>query len=209
MNMKEAFRFQNKLQYIIDEVQATLNCDQNITKVENTYRRKKVWNEAEDETTVEAPATEYANHITELVEFLMYLLSEKEALCAAIRAAKRTLPVDIDSEVSLNGIRQSIANTLRHMNALRSSEVVVANGGTGFRFNAEGNQVSYRCDVKRVTTINFDRNTVKKLLAELNRKSDEISGEIDRCLVITEVAYDCPFDVNDSFDEVFERYLEQ
>lgn len=209
MNMKEAFRFQNKLQHIIDEAQATLGSDRNITKVENTYRRKKVWSEAEDETTVEAPATEYADHITEMVEFLLYLLSEKESLCAAIRTAKSTLPVDIDSEVSLNAARQSIANTLRHMNALRSSEVVVANGGTGFRFNAEGNQVSYRCDVKRVTTINFDRNTVKKLLAQLNRKSDTVSGEVDRCLVMTDVEYNCPFDVNDSFDEIFERYLER
>lgn len=209
MNMKEAFRFQNKLQHIIDEAQATLSHDRNITRVENTYRRKKVWSEADDETTVEAPATEYADHVTEMVEFLMYLLSEKEALSAAIRAAKSTLPVDIDSEVSLNGTRQSIANTLRHMNALRSNEVVVANGGTGFRFNAEGNQVSYRCDVKRVTTINFDRNTVKKLLTELNRKSDAVSTEVDRCLVMTDVAYSCPFDVNDSFDEVFERYLER
>lgn len=209
MNMKEAFRFQNKLQHIIDEAQATLSHDRNITRVENTYRRKKVWSEADDETTVEAPATEYADHVTEMVEFLMYLLSEKEALSAAIRAAKSTLPVDIDSEVSLNGTRQSIANTLRHMNALRSNEVVVANGGTGFRFNAEGNQVSYRCDVKRVTTINFDRNTVKKLLAELNRKSDTVSGEVDRCLVTTEVAYNSPFDVNDSFNEVFAQYLER
>lgn len=209
MNMKEAFRFQNKLQHIIDEAQATLGSDRNITKVENTYRRKRVWSEAEDETTVEAPATEYADRITEMVEFLMYLLSEKETLCAAIRTAKNTLSVDIDSEVSLNSTRQSIANTLRHMNSLRSSEVVVAGGGTGFRFNAEGNQVSYRCDVKRVTTINFNRNTVKKILAEVNRKSDEVSGEVDRCLVMTEVAYNCPFDVNDSFDEVFEQYLER
>ncbi|MBR2894503.1 MAG: hypothetical protein IKC03_02450 [Oscillospiraceae bacterium] len=209
MNLKDAFRFQNKLQRIIDEAQATLNQDQNITKVENTYRRKKVWAEAEDETTVETPATEYADHITEMVEFLMYLLLEKETLCAAIRTAKSTLPVDIDSEVNLNGTRQSIASTLRYMNTLRSREVIVANGGTGFRFNAEGNQVSYRCDVKRVTTINFDRNTVKKCLAELNRKSDAVSNEVDRCLVITEVAYDSPFDVNDSFAEVFEHYLER
>ena len=182
MNLKDAFRYQNKLQHMLNEAQATLGRDQNITKVENTYRRKKVWAEAEDETTVEAPATEYADHITEMAEFLMYLLSEKETLCAAIRAAKSALPVDIDSEVSLNSTRQSLAGTLRHMNALRSGEVIVANGGTGFRFNAEGNQVSYRCDVKRVTTINFDRSAVKRILAQLDRKSDAVSGEIDRCL---------------------------
>ncbi len=207
MNLKEAFRFQNKLQRIIDDAQEILRHEQNITKVENTYRRKKVWSEAEDETTVDVPDTEYADHITEMVEFLLYLLAEKETLCAAIRTAKNSLPVDIDSEVSLNAVRQSIATTLRYMNALRSSEVIVPNGGTGLRFNAEGNQVSYRCDVKRVTTINFDRNTVKKTLTALHRTSDAVSSEVDRCLVMTEVAYDCPFDVNDSFDEVFEQYL--
>ena len=36
--------------------------------------------------------------------------------------------------------------------------VLVHGGGNGYRFNQDGNQVSYRCDVRRVTTINFDRN---------------------------------------------------
>lgn len=209
MNMKEAFRFQNKLQHIIDEAEGMLGCERNITTVETILHRKKVWKEAEDESTVEAPATEYADHITELAEFLVHLLSEKEALCAAIRAAKASLPIDIDSAVSLNAARQSIANTFRRMNALRSHEITVPNGGTGFRFNAEGNQVSYRCDVKRVTTINFDRNRVKTMLAALNRKSDAVSAELDRCMVTTEVAYACPFDVNDTFGEIFEGYLGQ
>ena len=76
MNLKEAFRFQNKLQSMMDEAQSILGSTANITKVQNTYLRKKVMPEAENETTIDAPATEYSEQITLVAEFLLHLLSE-------------------------------------------------------------------------------------------------------------------------------------
>ena len=58
MNMKEAFRFQNKLQSVLEETQRILDCDKNMMKVENTYLRKKVMQEAENETVADMPATD-------------------------------------------------------------------------------------------------------------------------------------------------------
>lgn len=81
--------------------------------------------------------------------------------------------------------------------------MVIPNGGTGYCFNNEGNQVSYRCDVKRVTTINFDRNRIRKMCAELSRKADAVSSALDAALVTTQVDYAAPFDVNDTFAEAF------
>ena len=46
MNLKEAFRYQNKLQSFMDEAQGILDRDANVTKVENTYLRHKVMAEA-------------------------------------------------------------------------------------------------------------------------------------------------------------------
>ena len=205
MNLKEAFRFQNRLQSLMEEAQSILGCDANITRVQNTYLRKKVMKGFENETTVEAPRTEYSEQITAVAEFLLYLLGEREKLTAAICRAKAglDLPAGLDGEVSLNARRQDIARLLRHMAGLRSSEVVLPNGGTGYCFNNEGNQVSYRCDVKRVVTINFDRNRVRKLCAELSRKADEVSSQLDAALVNTCVDYEAPFDVNDTFAEAF------
>ena len=208
MNLKEAFRYQNKLQSFMDEAQSILDSDSNVTKVENTYLRHKVMAEAEDETVLVAPDTEYAEQITEIARFLLYLLHEKSLLAAAIRRAKDALEIDMDSEVSINAARQSIAHTFKHMNDLRSSEQTISNGGTGYRFNAEGNQTSYRCDVKRVTTINYDRKVIRAELEELNKASDEISTKIDLCLVTSTVDYVPPFDVNVSFAEAFETYTE-
>lgn len=208
MNLKEAFRFQNKLQSMMDEAKSILSREQNITKVQNTYLRKKVMAEAEDETTMEAASTEYSEQITSLAEFLLFLLTQRESLGAAINKAKSGLELNagFDGEVGLNSNRQEIAGLLRRMAGLRSSEVLISNGGTGYRFNNEGNQVSYRCDVKRVTTINFDRNKVRSMCADLSKKADEVSAALDTALVNTTVEYEVPFDVNDTFAEAFERF---
>lgn len=98
--------------------------------------------------TEDAAPSEYAGHINQVAAFLMAMLAEREKLSAVICAAKSKLPLDMDSDTVLNRARQSLADTFRRMAVLRSSEVVLPNGGSGYRFNGEGNQVSYRCDAK-------------------------------------------------------------
>ena len=206
MNLKDAFRYQNRLQAFMDETQSILGAEENVTKVKNIYLRHKVMAEAEDETILVAPETEYFDQITDVARFLVYLLDEKEKLFRAVRDAKNTLAIDLDSEVSLNVSRQSAAKTFRAMNDLRSSDQTISNGGTGYRFNADGNQVSYRCDVRRVKTINFDRNYIRSKLLELNKKSDKTSSAIDLALVTASVDYTPPFDVNCTYSEAFEAF---
>ena len=55
MNLKEAFRYQNKLQSFLDDAQSILDRDSNVTRVENTYLRHKVMAEAEDEAVLAVP----------------------------------------------------------------------------------------------------------------------------------------------------------
>ena len=59
MNLKEAFRYQNKLQALLVQAQSILRSDENITRTETTYMRHKVMPEAQDETVVKEPETEY------------------------------------------------------------------------------------------------------------------------------------------------------
>ena len=72
MNLKEAFRYQNKLQSFLDNAQSILDRDSNVTRVENTYLRHKVMAEAEDETVLAVPETEYYEQITDIARFLLY-----------------------------------------------------------------------------------------------------------------------------------------
>lgn len=208
MNLKEAFRYQNKIQALMCEAEDILRNRANITKVTNTNLRHKVMPEASDETVVEISETEYCGKITDVALFLVFLLEEKSVLAAAIRRAKNNLEIDMDSEVALNSARQTVAGIFRTMNGIRSSEQTIANGGTGYRFNADGNQVTYRCDVRRVTTINYDRNVIRAELGRLDRAADEMSAKLDICMVTSSVDYTPPFDVNSGFADAFENYLE-
>lgn len=209
MNLKEAFRFQKKLDALITETDNILDDERCVTLTKRTYLYKKANPDAENETVTDIPCTEYYPQINELIAFVVYLLCEKEKLSAAINAAKRSLPLDLDGEVSLNRYRQQLSDTFRRMARIKGREVTDTNGGVGYRFNNDGNQVSYKCDVERVTTINFNRNTVRKYAAQLSQKSDSTSMEIDKCLINYEVDYAPAFDVNDSFDEVFEHFTAQ
>ena len=206
MNLKEAFRCQNKLKALMDEAESILEDKRNITEVKVTTLYSRVVPERENEVTVEAAPSEYADRIDAVAAFLLDLLHEREKLSQAIRTAKAQLPIDMDSEVSLNAARQSVARTFRRMNDLRCSEQTIPNGGSGYRFNADGNQITYRCDVRRVTTINYDRKVIRAALTKLDRRADETSARIDLCLVTSNVAYTPPFDVNASFAEAFARY---
>ena len=72
MNLKEAFRFQNKLTELVNDARALLSDNRNITQTTNTYLRSKVVSDAEDETTVdEIPNPEYTENITQLAIFLV------------------------------------------------------------------------------------------------------------------------------------------
>ena len=209
MNLKEAFRYQNKLQQLMEEARDILRDEQNITLTTLTHLRHKIMPEAENETVEECPDTEYAEQIDCVADFLLFLLEQRGVLSAAIRQAKSGMPVDFDSEVSLNADRQSAGRLFQWMASIRSEERIVSGGGFGHRFNAEGNQVRYCCDLKKVRTIHFDRKKIRGMADAMYRKADEISAELDQCLVNTPVAYEPPFAVSATFGEVFDWYLLQ
>ncbi|MGN1026585.1 MAG: hypothetical protein ACI4P4_09290 [Faecousia sp.] len=208
MNLKEAFRFQNKLQSLMDQAQEILGNDWNITIVKTTCLRRRTMVGFEDEVRTEGPACEFSACITQVAEFLLYLLSEREKLSAAICAAKASVPFDagMDGELDLNGRRREIASLLRWMADLRGSETVIANGGTGYCFNRKGNQVPYRFDIKRSVTVNFDRDRIRQMCSDLSKKVDKVSACLDTALINIKVDYIGPFDVNESFADVFEAY---
>lgn len=207
MNLKDAFRFQNKLQGLMQEADMILSDRRNILKVKTTHLRSKVMADAEDVEVEDTAPSEYAGYANEVAAFLWAMLAEREKLSMAIHDAKSKMMIDMDSEVGLNKARQSFAETLRRMTSYRTSEKTITGGGSGFRFNAEGNQVTYKCDAKVVTSIDFDRDKIRGMAEALGRKADETSSALDRCLVNTEVDYVLPFDMNANFDEILSDFI--
>ena len=207
MNLKEAIRYQNKLNDLIRAAQGYLSDSDYITKVKEVHLRSKVDPAAADEIQYEhAYHEQYLPPAAVMIQFLLELLTIKSRLTAAVHEAKQQQAFDLDGASALNSQRQEAAKTLRYLTNLRAYEELIPNGGTGYRFNQEGNQITYCCDLKRVTTINYDRVAVRKAASHLSQAADEASAQIDRCLIDTPVDFIPPFDVNATFAEILEDY---
>lgn len=203
MNLKEAFRYQNKLSALIDTALDFMDNTENMLEVTENHLRKKANPEQQNEKTVQIH-NEYPS-ITKpecIIDLGMFLLGEKEKLTTAIVETKRSLPLDIDGQAINNSLRQRFAGAMRKLSSVRSSESLIRNGGMGYCFNQEGNQTSFRYDIERVVTLNYDRNKTKRLMNELSEKADSVSTEIDECLLSAKVDYVPPFNVNTDFEEL-------
>ena len=205
MYLKESFRYQNFLSDLIQKTTSYLrDCDIIMTTKEE-HMRKKANPEAEDETVIVEKTVEYSAN--GLISFIMYLLTEKEKLTVAISKAKKSAEFDVDVAVANNSTRKLVAESLSLLAKKKSSEFL--KNCVGYKFNAEGNQVAYQYQTKVVSTIDFDRNKVKKLSKDLALKSDEISTAIDKAMVELEVDYEPEFNVNDSYEDVIETFLDK
>lgn len=207
LSLKEAFQYQNILSQFYNKALSYLGDKDVLVKKSTTFFYSKACKTAQDETVQAIRMNDMAGKANELVKFAEYLLAQKEELAKEISSAKKNAIVDIDISTAMNSDRQSLVRVLQRMNALRGSEVVMQNAATGYTFNNEGNQVSYRCDFKEVTTIDFDRKNVTHLLSKYGDICTDTSSSIDKALAGGYVYYAPAFGVYDSFEEVFDRFV--
>lgn len=208
MVLKEAFRTQNYLEELINKGLMHLTCSDNVVVKKQEHMRKKVNADAEDETVIVPRTTVFENDkITPnvIVDFVMDVMYEKEKLTSAITLAKSNAEIDMDSSIALNKSRQSIARVLNIMACCKASERITT--GRDYKFNAEGDQVSYVYNINEVTTIDFDRNKVKALVKKLNRESDEVSTKLDALNVTVNVDYTPKYEIGDSFEDCLNAFL--
>ena len=207
MNLKEAFQAQNTLENLFERVNEYLLEVDNVTITKEKHFRSKA---AEGQIDEEMDVTNYNTKIfdvNKMIDFLVFLIGEREKLAHAIHTAKLKMEFDLDSAVDVNKKRHLAINILRNMRQIKSSSVLRKNGGTDYIFNKEGNQTTFRYDVERITTIDFDRNKVRDLLKKLQEKADAVSNEIDAALINTQVDYTIPFDPHADVSEIFEDFL--
>lgn len=209
MILKEAYRYQNFLDRLFSEVQSFLLSETFITNVKQTHHRKKTNPEAEDEVVevkkrtmdgelklVSAPSFTPM----QAVNFAVKILEEKEKLSLAILAAKKTTKIDMDHTVAMNKKRQEFISTLKYMDGIKDREEKAS--GTDYKFNQEGNQVSYCYDIDEVITIDFDRRDIKGLIKKFTKQCDELSITLDGLLVTVEVDYTPIWDINDPLEDI-------
>lgn len=205
MNLKEAFQAQNKLESLFEFVSGYLGDGKNLVSVTEKHFRSK---------TAEGQQDEKINIVVEdkfppdkVIDFFLMLIDERDKLARAIYVAKSSMEFDLDSAVDVNKKRHLAAERLRTLRNFKSSSLLEKNAGVGYVFNKDGNQTTYRYDIERVKTIDFDRNRVRELIEKVQDKADKVSNEIDAALISTTVNYKLPFNVHATQYEIIEEFV--
>ena len=200
MILKEAYRYQNYLSNLVSSAEGYLCKKDFITETTQTHNRKKVNPEAEDEVMV--VKTSYNVDFTpmQLVDFISKALKEKQKLSDAILTAKRNTEIDIDTSIAMNKIKQNYISVLTSMVKVKSSEIV--SKGSAYKFNADGDQVTYYYDIDNITTINYDRNDIRGIIKKLQKETDEVSIKLDAIQSTVQVDYEPIWDISDSLEDI-------
>lgn len=205
MNLKEAFQAQNKIGNLFEFLSMYLGDEKYFTSVTEKHFRSKAAEGQPDEKINIVVEEKFPPN--KMIDFMLILIDEREKIAQAIHAAKKSMKFDLDSAVDVNKKRHQALEKLRALLQFKSSSLIQKNAGVGYVFNKEGNQTTYRYDIERVKTIDFDRNRVRKLIKKLQKKADKVSNEIDAALLSTNVNYKLPFDAHASEFEILEEFV--
>lgn len=200
MILKEAFRYQNYLTSLFVQATGYLSREDFITTTTQKHNRSMINSDAQDEEIVIPKVFNVDYKPNDLIDFVVKLIDEKQKLSDAITNAKKSLNMDIDAAMSINKTKQDFISTLRRMVSIRPTES--EKEGTSYKFNNDGDQVSYRYPVKEVKTIDYNRNAVKGLISKYKKETDEISTERDRIDIMTDVDYTPVWEVDTPLEDI-------
>ena len=136
----------------------------------------------------------------DLIDFVVKLIDEKQKLSNAIAEVKKSLDIDVDAAMSMNKTKQDFISVLRRMASIKPNET--DKEGTSYKFNNDGDQVSYRYPVKEVKIIDYDRNVVKGLISKYKKETDEVSTTRDRIDIMTDVDYTPVWEVDTPLEDI-------
>ena len=130
-------------------------------------------------------------------------------MCRAIHTAKNSLDLDMDSEVGLNRQRQDLLRYSATWPCFATAKRPLPAEAPASDSTARETRSPTDVMPRRSPTIDFDRNKIRGMATALSKKADEISMSLDKCLVNTEVSYEPPFDMNDSFEDILSDFIEK
>ena len=200
MNLRESFQYMNFLDGKLEDIEWKLRDTKNVVTIKETHMKSASNPNFQDEDKTIEPDIEF--EAVQLIDFMDEIMKEKAKLSKAIHEAKNKAEVNLDHAISLNKAKQKQAIILKRLIDLKTKEE--ERRETAYMINNEGNQVPFYYPVKRVATINYDRNKVKKRYKAIKKECDEMSTLIDKIQINTEVVFDPKWDVFYTLEDMLE-----
>ena len=200
MNLRESFQYMNFLDGKLEEIEWKLRDTKNVVTIKETHMKSASNPNFQDEDKTIEPDIEF--EAVQLIDFMDVIMKEKTELSKAIHEAKNKAEINLDHAISLNKAKQKQAIILKRLIDLKTKEE--ERRETAYMINNEGNQVPFYYPVKRVATINYDRNKVKARYKAIKKECDEMSTLIDKIQINTEVVFDPKWDVFYTLEDMLE-----
>lgn len=205
MNLKESFRYQSFLTEIMRVASMNIMNPEHCLRVTKTHKKNNANSEVEDVTEeVNSESEFYAND--DVIALMEYLIDEKEKLSIAINSAKNVIGFDIDAGIEANKFRQLLHRSIRRM--FEQKPYKKNEKGMDYKFNVEGNQTPYYYNIEVTAREAYDKEQAQAVMRNTISEADRISAKIDAATVNTQVEYEPRFDVNASFEEVMDEFLQ-
>ena len=204
ITLKKSFEVQNYLTRLLESALTILSDEDNITTTKQKHLRSKSFSEAQDEEIIVKKMVEHNYTINELIKFIDVLLGEIDKLTTAINEAKTYNGKNFDAMIAMNNKKRMVLKRYEVMYAIKPTETKTV--GVANKFNANGEQVGYRYDIEAITTIDYDRNLIKKKVERLRKEINDTSDTIDAMQVNSMVYYEPVFEVGESLEDIMERY---
>ena len=200
ITLKKSFELQNYLSQLLNNALNILAYNDNITTTKQMHLRNKSYAEAQNEEIIVKKNDELPYTINDLIKFIDILLAEIDKLTNAINDAKYFNDRHFDAMIAMNNKKRNVLRRYEMMASLKPTESIVK--GQAEKFNEAGEQVSYRYDIEQVTTIDYDRNEIKKKVSQLRKELDGTSDAIDTMQLESMVEYEPIFEIGESLEDL-------
>lgn len=213
MNLVEACKLAKNLEDLKYQIACIISDTNYSTKAVEKHLKSAVDSTLQDESCEREVNKMYDITVDQAIVLLDKLMEKKALLSSAIERAKHDIEIDVngiklayDSAVEYNKSLRDVA--IRHIASLnRTKEGVTKSSGVAYRFNAEGNQTSYRYEIETEIELLVDIKETKKKEKEYRRLADEVSTKIDEAKLATKIDLELGIDVNDTLEDVIETLL--
>lgn len=206
ITLKKSFELQNYIKDLFNQTLSILGSNDATTVTVENHFRNAVYSKASDEKIKKPKAREYDFTINELIDFDLFLQNEFEQLTSAINIAKTQSNKDFDGLISVNSRKRQLLTIFERLSNIKSTEKKLI--GRAPKFNEEGNQVYYDYNIESVTTIDFDRNAVRKYIKKIRNELEKTSDEIELLQISTKVDFSTILEIGDSLEDAISKWKE-
>lgn len=199
MNLNNSFQYANYLDRLMDSASRCFY-DQDVALNTVEYHKRSEVNPNAADFTKKIEKSSNTYEPAALINLMLVIVEERSKLTAAINIAKNSASFDMDAAIERAKAKRKAATAMADL--LRFKPSTTQDRGTDYVFDIENKQSPYFYPIEVIKTENYDRKEVIASMKELLREADDLSTQIEKFQIGTEINFTPRFSVHDSLEDL-------